>query len=41
VSLTPAWPWAAGYAVMGIVFAAARWVSVPGEDHAPFERPGA
>jgi len=31
VSLTPAWPWAAGYAVMAAVFLAARWVTVEGE----------
>jgi len=35
VSLTPAWPWAVGYLVMGIVFAAARWTTLPGEDHGP------
>jgi adenine/guanine/hypoxanthine permease len=29
LSLTPAWPWAAGYVVMAAVFAAARWVTVP------------
>lgn len=33
VSLTPAWPWAAGYAVMGLVFFAARWITVEGEGH--------
>jgi adenine/guanine/hypoxanthine permease len=33
VSLSPAWPWAAGYLAMGGVFAVARWVTVPGEDH--------
>jgi AGZA family xanthine/uracil permease-like MFS transporter len=29
LSLTPAWPWVAGYAVMAACFAAARWVTVP------------
>jgi AGZA family xanthine/uracil permease-like MFS transporter len=33
VSLTPAWPWAVGYLMMGIVFAAARFITVPGDDH--------
>lgn len=35
VSLTPAWPWALGYAVMALVFLAARWVTVEveGEGH--------
>ena len=33
VSLTPAWPWAAGYAVMALVFVLARWVTVPGDSH--------
>lgn len=33
VSLTPAWPWAAGYAVMGLVFLSAKWVTVEGEGH--------
>jgi adenine/guanine/hypoxanthine permease len=33
VSLTPAWPWAAGYAVMAAVFLAAKWLTVPGEGH--------
>jgi AGZA family xanthine/uracil permease-like MFS transporter len=28
VSLTPAWPWALGYAVMAAIFFAARWVTV-------------
>jgi adenine/guanine/hypoxanthine permease len=31
VALTPAWPWAAGYAVMGLVFYAARWTTSPSE----------
>jgi AGZA family xanthine/uracil permease-like MFS transporter len=29
VSLSPAWPWAAGYAVMAACFVAARWVTEP------------
>ena len=33
VSLTPAWPWAAGYAIMGVIFLLARWVTVEGEAH--------
>jgi AGZA family xanthine/uracil permease-like MFS transporter len=33
IALTPAWEWAAGYAIMALVFAAARWVTVPGEGH--------
>jgi AGZA family xanthine/uracil permease-like MFS transporter len=33
ISLTPAWPWAAGYAVMALFFAAARWITVEGEQH--------
>ena len=33
VSLTPAWPWALGYAVMAAVLLAARWVTVEGEGH--------
>ncbi|WP_054774847.1 hypothetical protein [Methylogaea oryzae] len=28
LSLTPAWPWAQAYALMGLVFFAARWVTV-------------
>jgi AGZA family xanthine/uracil permease-like MFS transporter len=31
-SVTPALPWAAGYALAGLVFAVARWVTVPGGD---------
>ncbi len=31
VSLTPAWPWVAGYALMAGVFLAARWLTVPDE----------
>lgn len=33
LSLTPAWPWAAGYAVMAAIFLAARWLTVEGEGH--------
>ncbi|HSN90102.1 MAG TPA: hypothetical protein VLS93_02640 [Anaeromyxobacteraceae bacterium] len=33
ILLAPAWPWAAGYAAMAAVFAAARWVTEPGETH--------
>ena len=29
----PAWPWAAGYAAMGALFLAARWITEPGEGH--------
>lgn len=29
LSLTPAWPWVAGYGVMAACFVLARWVSVP------------
>ncbi len=29
-SLVPAWPWAAGYAVMSLIFLAARWLTEPG-----------
>jgi AGZA family xanthine/uracil permease-like MFS transporter len=29
LSLTPAWPWVLGYALMGLVFMAARWVAKP------------
>ncbi|HEX4955833.1 MAG TPA: NCS2 family permease [Thermoanaerobaculia bacterium] len=31
VSLTPAWPWVAGYALMAAVFLAARWLTVADE----------
>jgi len=34
LSLTPAWPWAAGYTVMAVVFAAARWFTVPNPESA-------
>ena len=30
--VSPAWPWAAGYAAAGLVFAVARWATVPGGD---------
>jgi AGZA family xanthine/uracil permease-like MFS transporter len=33
VSLTPAWRWAAGYAIMGAVFFVAPWITEPGEEH--------
>jgi AGZA family xanthine/uracil permease-like MFS transporter len=33
VALSPAWPWAAGYAIMGLVFLLAPWVTVEGEGH--------
>jgi len=33
VALSPAWPWATGYAVMGLAFLAARWITEPGEGH--------
>ncbi len=29
VSLTPAWPWVGGYAIMAALFLAARWLTVP------------
>jgi AGZA family xanthine/uracil permease-like MFS transporter len=32
LSLTPAWPWVAGYAVMAVVFVVARWVTMPKPD---------
>jgi len=32
LSLTPAWPWVEGYAVMAAVFLLARWVTVPRAD---------
>lgn len=31
VSLTPAWPWAAGYGLMALVCFAAPWITVPSE----------
>jgi AGZA family xanthine/uracil permease-like MFS transporter len=33
VSLTPAWPWVTGYAIMAALFFAARWITTPGEGH--------
>lgn len=33
ISLTPAWPWAAGYAAAALVLVCARWITVPGEAH--------
>ncbi len=33
VSLTPAWPWAAGYVVMAAIFFVAPWITVEGEGH--------
>jgi len=33
LSLGPAWPWAAGYLAVAIVFLAARWITEPGEGH--------
>ncbi len=33
VSLKPAWPWAAGYAVMALIFFLAPWITVEGEGH--------
>jgi adenine/guanine/hypoxanthine permease len=33
VELAPAWPWASGYAVMGLVFFTARWTTRPGDGH--------
>jgi adenine/guanine/hypoxanthine permease len=32
LSLTPAWPWALGYAVMSLCFAVAPWVTFPVDD---------
>ncbi len=29
IALTPAWPWAVGYAAMAVVLIAARWITVP------------
>ncbi len=31
--LAPAWPWAAGYAFLGALFLAARFITEPGEGH--------
>jgi adenine/guanine/hypoxanthine permease len=33
VDLSPAWPWAIGYGVMGLLFFSARWLTTPGESH--------
>jgi hypothetical protein len=33
VHLAPALPWALGYAVIGVVFFVARWITEPGEGH--------
>ncbi len=33
IRLAPAWPWVAGYATMGALFLAARWITEPGEGH--------
>jgi adenine/guanine/hypoxanthine permease len=40
LSLTPAWPWVAGYAVMAACFVAARWVTVPQPGAPDGESPG-
>jgi AGZA family xanthine/uracil permease-like MFS transporter len=31
VHLSPAWPWAAGYALVGALFFSARWLTVPND----------
>lgn len=31
VHLAPAWPWALGYGVVGVVFLLARWITEPGD----------
>jgi AGZA family xanthine/uracil permease-like MFS transporter len=33
IALTPAWEWAAGYAIMAAIFAAARHVTIEGTEH--------
>ncbi|HEY6559660.1 MAG TPA: hypothetical protein VI072_20400, partial [Polyangiaceae bacterium] len=33
LDLTPGWPWAMGYACMGLCFATAKWLTVPGTEH--------
>ncbi|MEO8503349.1 MAG: NCS2 family permease [Acidobacteriota bacterium] len=33
VALSPAWPWAAGYSVMGLIFLSAKWITVESEGH--------
>jgi adenine/guanine/hypoxanthine permease len=35
IALTPAWEWAAGYAIMATIFAAARYVTTEGSEHEP------
>ncbi len=37
LSLTPAWPWAAGYALIAATFLAARWITRPEEGSASHE----
>jgi AGZA family xanthine/uracil permease-like MFS transporter len=32
LALGPGWPWAAGYACMGLIFLAARWLTEPDDD---------
>ncbi len=33
ILVAPAWPWAAGYAIMGSLFVLARWATEPGDGH--------
>lgn len=33
VALTPAWPWAAGYAIMAVLLVSARWTTVETDGH--------
>jgi AGZA family xanthine/uracil permease-like MFS transporter len=33
LDLTPGWPWAMGYACMGLCFVTAKWLTVPGNEH--------
>src|SRR5512136_51892 len=33
--LAPAWPWAAGYGALALLFLAARAITEPGEGHGP------
>lgn len=33
LQLTPAWPWAAGYAFLAVLFLVARFITEPGEGH--------
>ena len=35
--LRPAWPWAAGYALMGLTFLGARWLTVPHDADDPHQ----